>query len=96
MDIKQFAKNEKELKSLIQTIRTYCQDMNILLGMKLCIEKCAMLIIKSGKRQIIEATELPNHERIRTLEGEKKLQVLGNIGSGHHPTSKDERRNKKI
>ena len=30
-------------------------------------EKCAMLKMKSGKRQITEGIELPNQERIRTL-----------------------------
>ena len=34
------------------------------------IEKCAMLIVKSGKRQIVERIELPNQESTRTL-GEK-------------------------
>ena len=39
--------------------------------MEFGIEKCAMLIMKSGKRQITEGTELPNQERNRTL-GEKE------------------------
>ena len=54
-DIKLFAKNVKELKTLIQTIRIYSQDT----GMEFDIEKCAMLIVKSGKRQIMERIELP-------------------------------------
>ena len=44
-DIKLFAKNEKELKTLIQTAGTYNEDMGIELG----IEKCAMIIMKSEK-----------------------------------------------
>ena len=44
-DIKLFAKNEKELETLIHTIRIYSQDI----GMKFGIEKCALLVMKSGK-----------------------------------------------
>ena len=44
-DIKLFAKNEKELETLIQAVRIYSQDI----GMELGIEKCAMLEMKSGK-----------------------------------------------
>ena len=38
-DTKLFAKNEKVLESLIQTIRIYSQDV----GMEFGKEKCAML-----------------------------------------------------
>ena len=65
-DIKLFAKNEKELETLIQTIRIYSQDIKMEFG----TEKCFMIII-SRKREIIEVIEPPNQERIRTL-GEKE------------------------
>ena len=39
-------KNEKELETLIQAVRIYSQDLR----MECCIEKCAMLIMKSGKQ----------------------------------------------
>ena len=46
-DIKLFAKkNEKELGSLIHAIRIYSQDI----GMEFGIEKCVMLLMKSGKQ----------------------------------------------
>ena len=45
--IKLFAKNEKELETLIHADRIYNQDI----GMEFGIEKCAMLIMKSGKRR---------------------------------------------
>ena len=48
-DIKLFAKNEKELETLIQIIRICSQDIKIEFG----IEKCAMLIMRGGKRQIM-------------------------------------------
>ena len=44
-DIKLFAKNEKELETLIYPVRIYSQGI----GMKFGREKCAMLVMKSGK-----------------------------------------------
>ena len=55
-DIKLFAKNEKELETLIKIIRIYIQEIGIGFGM----EKCAIFIIKSGKRQIMEEIEQLN------------------------------------
>ena len=47
-DIKLFAKNKKELETLIQGVRIYSQDI----GMEFGIEKCAILVMKSGKRHL--------------------------------------------
>ena len=66
-DIKLFAKNEKELEILIQAVRIYNQDI----GMEFGIEKCPMLVMKSGKRHLTDGMELPNRDKIRTL-GEKE------------------------
>ena len=66
-DIKLFSKNGKEFKTIIETIKLYSQDIEMEFG----IEKCALLIMRSGKRQITEAIEIPNQERIRSL-GEKE------------------------
>ena len=52
-DIKLFAKNEKELETLIQTIRIYSKDI----GMEFRIEKCALLIMKNRKREAAEGIE---------------------------------------
>ena len=46
-DIKLFAKNEDELEALKQAVKIYSQDI----GMEFGIEKCVILIRKSGKRQ---------------------------------------------
>ena len=72
-DIKLFAKNEKELESLIHTIRIYSRDI----GMEFGIEKCAMLVMKSGKRQLIDGMELPNQDKIKTLAENKAYKYLG-------------------
>ena len=66
-NIKLFAKNEKELETLIQSVRKYSQDI----GMEFGIEKCAILSMKSCKRHLTFRMELPNHDKIRSL-GEKK------------------------
>ena len=74
VDIKLFVKNERETETLIQTVRIYSQDI----GMEFGIEKCAMLVMRSGKRYMSEGTELPNQEKNRTL-GKRNLEILGNI-----------------
>ena len=72
-DIKLFAKNEKELETLIHAVRIYSQDI----GMEFGIETCAMLFMKSRKRRMTEGMELPNHDRIRTLEENETYKYLG-------------------
>ena len=66
-DIKVFVKNEKEMKTLTQIIRIYSQYI----GMEFSIEKCVMLIMKSGKKETMSGIELTNQESIKTL-GEKE------------------------
>ena len=72
-DIKLFAKNEKELETLIYAVRKYNQDIGIEFG----IEKCAMIVMKSGKRHITERMELPNQDKIRTLGENETYICLG-------------------
>ena len=72
-DIKLFAKNEKELETLIQAARIYNQDIVRELG----IEKCAMLVMKSGKRQFTDGMELPNQDKNRKLGEKETYKYLG-------------------
>ena len=72
-DIKLFAENKKELETLIQTVRINSQDV----GMEFGIEKCAMLIMKSGKRLMTEGILLPNQVVIRTLREKETNKYLG-------------------
>ena len=62
-DIKLFAKNEKEMESLIHAVRIYRQDI----GMEFSIEKCVILVMKCGKWHITDGMELSNQDKIRTL-----------------------------
>ena len=72
-DIKLLAKNEKELETLIHTLRIYSQDI----GMEFGIEKCALLVMKSGKRHLTDGMELPNQDKIRTLAENETYKYLG-------------------
>ena len=71
-DIKLFAKSEKELETLIHTVRIYNQDI----GMEFGIEKCALLEMKSGKRPRSDGMEQPNQDKIRTLAENETLKYL--------------------
>ena len=72
-DIKLFAKNEKELETLIHTVRIYSHDI----GMEFGIEKCAMFVMKSGKQHMTDGIELPNQDKIRTLRENDAYKYLG-------------------
>ena len=54
-------------------MRIYSQNI----GMEFGIEKCAMLVMKSGKRHMTEGIELPNQEKIRTLGKKETYKYLG-------------------
>ena len=72
-DIKLFVKNEKELDTLLHTVRIYSQDI----GMEFGIEKCALLVMKSGKRQLTDGIELSNQDKFRTLAKNETNKYLG-------------------
>ena len=76
-DIKLFSKNEKELETLIQVVIIYRDDI----GMEFGIEKRDMLIMRSGKRQMMEGIEIPNQEKIRTFEENENCKYLGILGA---------------
>ena len=64
-DSKLFAKNEKELETLLYAVWICTQDK----GMEFGIEKCAMLIMKSGNRHM---TEEWNYQITTKLERSEK------------------------
>ena len=45
--------------------------------MEFGIEKCAMLVMKSGNRQLTDGMELPNQDKIKTLAGNEIYKYLG-------------------
>ena len=72
-DIKQFAKKEKELETLIHAVRIYSRDI----GMEFCIEKCAKLVMKSGKGHLNDGMERPNQDKIWMLAENETYKYLG-------------------
>ena len=45
--------------------------------MEFGIEKCAMLVMKSGKRHLTNGMELPRQDKIRTLGDKETYKYLG-------------------
>ena len=68
-DLKLFEKKKMKKNRNFNTRRIYSQD----LGMEFGIEKCTMLVMKSSKRHMTVAMELPNQDKILML-GEKETQ----------------------
>ena len=84
-DIKLFAKNEKELLILIQTVRIYSQDIEMEFG----IENCTMLIMKSSKRHRTEGVRYsgPFLKLTRELKQmDKRTRKLMTIHKALHPS----------
>ena len=77
-DIKLFAKNEKELETLTHTVRIYSRDI----GMEFGIEKCALLVMKSGRRQLTDGMELLNKDKIKMLAENDTYKYLGILEVG--------------
>ena len=59
--------------------------------MEFGIEKCALLVMKSGKRHLTDGIELPNQDKIRTLAENETYKYLGNLGGWHHQTSQNKK-----
>ena len=65
-------KMKKELETLIHAVNIYSQDM----GMEFGTEKCAMLVMKIGKRHLTDEMKLPNQDKIRTLTENETYEYL--------------------
>ena len=89
MDDKLFVKNEKELETLIQAETIYSQDI----GMEFGMEKRAMWIMRRKKWQINRRTRTTKSRRNQKAQRKGNLEILGNIGSRHHQTSRIEIKN---
>ena len=53
--------------------RIYSQDIRMEFG----IEKCALLVMKSGKQHLTDWIELPNQDKIRTFAENETYEYLG-------------------
>ena len=62
-DLKLYGKTQKDLESLIQTVRIYSSDI----GMEFGLEKCASLVMKRGKVAESDGITLPDDRTIKNL-----------------------------
>ena len=91
MTLNYLQKNEKELETLIHAVRIYSRDI----GMEFGIEKCAVPVMKSGKRHMTDGIELPNHDKIRTLGENETYKYLGIFKADTNKISANERQDPK-
>ena len=66
-DLKLYGKDKDQLDSLVQTVRIFSSDI----GMTFGIEKCAMVEMKRGKLIDSDGLDLPEGEKIRSLQDEE-------------------------
>ena len=60
-DLKLYYKNEREIDSMVQTVRVFDQDIRIEFG----IDKCAIIVLKRGKLARSDGIILPEGAEIR-------------------------------
>ena len=72
-DLKLYGKDKDQLDSLVQTVRIFSSDI----GMTFGIEKCAMVEMKRGKLIDIDGLDLPEGEKMRSLQDEEAYKYLG-------------------
>ena len=72
-DLKLYGKNDKEIESLLHTVRIFSTDINMEFG----IEKCARVGLKRGKIVIKEGLKLANGKEIRNLNENEQYKYLG-------------------
>ena len=68
-----FCKTKCKRTGNLNAHRIYSQDI----GMEFGIEKCAMLVMKSGKRLLTDGMELPYKDEIKTLAENETYKYLG-------------------
>ena len=72
-DFKLYSKNEKELDSLIQTIRVFSQGIRMEFG----IDKCATIVLKRGKLVKSDGIKLPDGKEMKSLNEGDGYKYLG-------------------
>lgn len=72
-DLKLFAKSEKQLDTLLNTVRIFSSDIKMEFG----ISKCGVLVMKKGKHVFSEGIELPSGETIQEIDNDQGYKYLG-------------------
>ena len=76
-DLKLYVKNEKGLKSLVQTVGIFSDDI----GMEFGIDKCLTLASKRGKITKLDETPLSDERCTKRLIGGAGYEYLGILQS---------------
>ena len=74
-DLKLYAKNEKGLESLVQTVQIFSDDI----GMEFDIDKCATLVLKRGKITKFDGILLPDGRVTKELIEGAGYTYLGTL-----------------
>ena len=74
-DLKLYGRKEKELDSLVQTVRVFSQDIRMEFG----IDKCAMIVLKRGKLVMSDGIKLPDAKEIKSMNEGEGYKYLGII-----------------
>ena len=72
-DLKLYSRSEKGLDSLVQTVRVFSKDIGIEFG----IEKCAMLVMETGKIVKLVGIELADGKVMKSLQECESYKYLG-------------------
>ena len=72
-DLKLYGKDKNQLDSLVQTVQIFSSDI----GMTFYIEKCAMVEMKRGKLIDSDGLDLPEGQKIKSLQDEEAYKYLG-------------------
>ena len=72
-DVKLFGKTEKQLESLMNTVRIFSDDIRMEFGIK----KCGVLVMKKGKHVRSEGIEIPSGEKIKEIDLANGYKYLG-------------------
>ena len=72
-DLKLYANNETQLKSLLNTVQQFSDDIKMSFG----LDKCKKISIKKGKLVQTENIILPNDDAIQSLDNSTTYKYLG-------------------
>ena len=71
-DLKLYASNDNQLKTLLETVKTFSKNI----GMAFGLEKCAKMTIIKGKKTSTENITLTSNETIKELENSQFYKYL--------------------
>ena len=71
--LKLYAKDKKQLDSLVNTVQIFSLDI----GMEFGIDKCGILVMKRSRYKQSEGIKLPNDQEIKEINVDNGYKYLG-------------------